>query len=236
MDQLFNLLGQIVLIGGGASLVIYNVFKFLAAKWLDERFKKNFQQLVHDQNKEIERLKSELTKSFDRASKLHQREFEALPRIWEKVASAYWTTAGFVSPAQMYPDLNRMVPQQLEEFVQASELTEWQRDELMASNDKTKKFQELIFWHKLARCRNLVREADFELSRVGIFVIDPVKQKLQAILDLSYGALTEHEMNHEHPPVRPSDRLKDDISRMRADGREWVDEAERMIKTRIWEN
>lgn len=236
LDQLFEVLGKIVLIGGGASVVVYHAFKFLSAKWLEEKFKKNFQQLVHDQNKEIERLKNELTKSFDRASKLHQREFEALPQIWDKVSDAYWTTAGFVSPAQMYADLNCMVPKQLEAFIAQSELADWQKDELLACHDKTKKFQELIFWNKYSHCFNLTCEADIALTKIGSFILDPIKEKLQAIIDLSHGALIERQMNHEHPPLKYSDRLKDDISRMRTDAKAWMGEAEGMIKSRIWEH
>lgn len=236
LDQLFELAGKIVLVGGGASVIVYHAFKYLAAKWLEEKFRKNFQQLVHDQNKEIERLKSELTKSFDRAEKLHQREFETLPEVWGKVSEAYWAAASLVSPLQMHSDLNRMQQKQLASFVAQSDLAEWQKEEVLSSSDKTKKFQELIYWHKLSRCFKASRDADIALSKVGIFVLDPIKEKLQAIIDLSRGALTEDQINHEHPPQRHSDRLNSDIDRMRTDGKEWMEEAERLIKNRIWEN
>lgn len=236
LDQLFEVLGKLVLIGGGGAVIVYQVFKFLAAKWLEEKFKKNFQQLVHDQNKEIERLKSDLTKSFDRAAKLHQREFEALPQVWDKVSDAYWAAASLVSPLQMHPDLNRMRPKQLESFVAQSELAEWQKDELLTVSDKTKKYQEQIYWHKLSHCFNLHRDGNTSLSRTGIFVQDPIKEKLQAILDLTHGALVEDQMNHEHPPTRLSERLKTNIDRMRTDGKSWMEEAEALIKARIWEH
>jgi len=236
LDELFEVLGKLVLVGGGGAVIVYQVFKFLAAKWLEEKFKKKFQQLVHDQNKEIERLKTELTKSFDRAAKLHQREFEALPQVWDSVSEAYWAAASLVSPLQMHSDLNRMLPKQLEAFVAQSELAEWQKEEVLASSDKTKKFQELIYWHKVSRCFNANRDANISISRIGIFVQDPIKDKLQAILDLAHGALVEDQLNHEHPPQKFSERLKNDIDRMRTDGKAWMEEAEALIKARLWEN
>lgn len=236
LDQLFEVLGKLLLVGGGGAVIVYQVFKLMAANWLEEKFKKNFQQLVHDQNKEIERLRGDLTKSFDRAAKLHQREFEALPKIWDKVSEAYWAAASLVSPMQMHADLNRMLPKQLESFVAQSELAEWQKDELMASSDKTKKYQELIYWHKLSRCFNLHQDANIALSRTGIFVQDPIKEKLQAILDLAHGALVEDQINHEHPPLKFSERLKADIDRMRTDGKAWMEDVEGLIKARIWEH
>lgn len=236
LDEVFELLGKIVLIGGGLSVVVYQAFKYLAAKWLDERFKKNFQQLIHDQNKEIERLKNDLTKSFDRATKLHQREFDVLPQIWDKVSEAYWSTASLVSPMQIHSDLNNMVPKQLSAFIAKCELADWQKDEVLASTDRTKKFNELIYWHKLSRSFNSCREADIALSRLGIFVQDPIKEKLQSILDLTHGALVEDQINHEHPPINLRDRVKSDIDRVRTDGKAWMEEAEKLIKARIWEH
>ena len=233
-NEVFEYIGKALVIGGGSSVVAYQAFKHFAAKWLDARFQKNFQQLVHDQNKEIERLKNELTKSFDRATKLHQREFDVLPQIWDQVSEAYWATASLVSPLQTISDLNRMQPKQLAAFVAESELLDWQKDDVLASVDKTKTFNEILYWHKLNRVSQSHRAADIALSRSGIFVQDAIKEKLQAILNLVRGALIEDEMNHEHPPSRSSERLRSDIDRIRSDGGAWMSEAENMIKARLW--
>ena len=235
-NEVFEYVGKALVVGGGASLVAYQAFKHLAAKWLDSRFEKNFQQLVHDQNKEIERLRSDLTKSFDRATKLHQREFEVLPKIWDDVSEAYWATASLVSPLQTMPDLNRMQEKQLASFVAQSELADWQKDELLAARDKTQKYGELIYWHKLNRVSQSHRAADIALSRSGIFVQDSIREKLQSVLDLVRGALIEDQMNHEHPRTRFSERLRDDTDRIRSDGKEWMEEAEAMIKARLWDH
>lgn len=233
-NEVFEYIGKALVIGGGSSAVAYQAFKHFAAKWLDARFQKNFQQLVHDQNKEIERLKNELTKSFDRATKLHQREFDVLPQIWDQVSEAYWATASLVSPLQTISDLNRMQPKQLAAFVAESELLDWQKDDVLASVDKTKTFNEILYWHKLNRVSQSHRAADIALSRSGIFVQDAIKEKLQAILNLVRGALIEDEMNHEHPPSRFNERLHSDIDRIRSDGGTWMSEAENMIKARLW--
>jgi len=234
-NEVFEYLGKALVVGGGASLVAYQAFKHLAAKWLDARFEKNLQQLVHDQNKEIERLRSDLTKSFDRATKLHQREFEVLPKIWDDVSEAYWATASLVSPLQTMPDLNRMQEKQLTSFVAQSELADWQKEDLLAAPDKTKKYGELIYWHKLNRVNQAHRAADIALSRSGIFVHDGISEKLQSVLDLVRGALIEDQMNHEHPPSRFNERLHSDTDRIRSDGKKWMEEVEAMIKTRLWD-
>lgn len=234
-DEVFEYIGKLLVVGGGASIVAYQAFKHLAAKWLDARFEKNFQQLVHDQNKEIERLRSNLTKSFDRATKLHQREFEILPKIWEEVSEAYWATASLVSPMQTMPDLNRMQQKQLASFVEQSELADFQKEEVLDASDKTRKYGELIYWHKLHRVSQAHRMADIALSRSGIFVQDKIREKLQAILDLVRGAIIEDQINHEHPPAKFTERLKEDSERIRKDGKAWMVEVEALIKARLWD-
>lgn len=233
-NEVFEYIGKALVLGGASSVVAYQAFKHLAGKWLDARFQNNFQQLVHDQNKEIERLKNDLTKSFDRATKLHQREFDVLPKIWDQVCEAYWATASLVSPLQMMSDLNRMQPKQLAAFIAESELFEWQKDDVISSSDKTKTFNDLAYWHKLNRVSQAHRTADIALSRSGIFVQDEIKEKLQAILDLVRGALIEDQTNHEHPPSKFNPRLRSDIDRIRSDGAAWMSEAETMIKARLW--
>ena len=235
-NEVFELLGKITLIGGGASVVAYNAFKYFAAKWLDLRFQKGFQQLIHDQNKEIERLKNDLTKSFDRATKLHQREFEILPSVWEKISKAYWTAASLVSPLQPGVDLNVMHSKQLAAFISDCELTEWQKEEVLASPDKTKKYSELIYWHRLAKTSNANNEAYVSLGQNGIFVQDAILEKLQSILDLAHSALTEDQLNHQLAPLRHTERLHAQIDRVRTDGKALFGEAEAMIKARLWEH
>lgn len=74
------------------------------------------------------------------------------------------------------------------------------------------------------------------LSRIAIFVQDPIRGKLSDILKLTYGALADDEMNHSNPPMSAAERLKDDIDRMRTDGTKWMEEAEDLIKRRLWVN
>lgn len=112
-DTVIQWILSVLAAGDGLSFIVYQIFKNLAEGWLDDKFKSRLQDLAHVHNKEIERLRSELTKSFDRATKLHQREFEVLPMVWDEVHEAFWRAASFVSPLQLHPDLNRMQHEQL---------------------------------------------------------------------------------------------------------------------------
>jgi len=93
----------------------------------------------HQQQKELEELRFKISGLLDRTTKLHQREFEVLPEAWAKLVIAHAKVQGLVSAFQEHPDLDRMTPKQLEEFIQNSQLKQWQKDELRSADGNTNK-------------------------------------------------------------------------------------------------
>lgn len=231
LNNVLQTIGLVVVAGGGFSLIVYQAFKHLAAKWLDSRFDASLQKLVHEQNKEIERLKSSLTRAFDRVSKLHQHEFQVLPEAWAKTNDAYWSTRSLVSPLQTHPDLDRMQPEQLNEFIAKCELASWQKDQLRASTEKTNYYRDNIYWHRLGSARIAIREANICLSKSGIFIRPEIKSNFDALLDLAWKAVMEDEINHQHNP-RP--RLSKDIDKLNSQGDQALAELERQIRERLY--
>jgi hypothetical protein len=230
-DEFFKILGQILVAGGGIIFITYQAFKYLAAKWLDARFAKNLQHLIHEQTKEIENLRNELTKSFDRKAKLHQREFEVLPDLWAKTNDAYWQTKSLVSILQSHPDLNRMNESHLLKFITECELADWQKEELQKEQDKTKYFIEKIFWHKAFETKQKITNASSTLGRNGIFINSITREKLDTFLTLLWTAVVEKERDHESSP-RP--RSYKDIDELNANGEKMRKVLEQEIQDILW--
>ena len=136
LEQVLKFVGAVVLAGGGVSLIAYQAFKHLAARWLDSKFDERLQALRHAHGKELEQLRFKIAALLDRTTKLHQKEFELLPEAWSKLNDAFWEVRAFVSPMQAYADIDRMTPPQQEEFIEGSRLTSWQKDELRKSDQK----------------------------------------------------------------------------------------------------
>jgi hypothetical protein len=231
LDQLLKVIGGIVLAGGGLSLIVYQAFKHLAAKWLDARFEERLQALKHQHGKEIEELRFKISTMLDRATKLHQREFEVLPEAWSKLNDAFWNVRGFVSPMQSYPDIDRMSNAQQIEFIRACRLNDWQKTELLSAKDKNDVYQHHIFWHKLSDAQEKSRDAYSYLIKNGIFINDEIRGGFSAIHDLVWNALTEHQLNEEHK-IRP--RQRDAIGRLLSDGEAAMKDLERMVHQRLW--
>jgi len=231
LDPLFKFVGGIVLAGGGISLIVYQIFKHLASKWLDSKFDERLQALRHLHGKEIEQLKFRISTLLDRATKLHQREFDILPEAWSKLNDAFWATRGFVHPMQSFPNIDRMSGPQQASFIAACKLLDWQKVELSTAKDKNKDYQDKIFWHRLAEIQDKDREAYTFVVKNGIFINEEIRLKFSAIHDLVWNSLTEHKMNQEHN-IRPLQREK--IGKLLAEGEDQMKELERLVHVRLW--
>ena len=80
LEKLAAAIGALVLAGGTVTGLALWLFKLFGEKWLSSKFAKRLEAFKHDQQKEIEHLRFEISKLLDRTIKLHQREFEVLPR------------------------------------------------------------------------------------------------------------------------------------------------------------
>src|ERR1700730_12179125 len=108
-------IGAAVIGAGGIGLIVLQIFKRLGEKWLDIKFDERLQNLKHDQAQQIEQLRFKVSTLLDRATKLHQREFEVLPEAWSKLSDSFWAASALVASLQQRPDLNSMSDPQREE-------------------------------------------------------------------------------------------------------------------------
>src|SRR6266850_6530058 len=116
MDFIANLLatiGAIVIGAGAVGAFAWWLFRLFSEKWLNAKFEERLAAYKHEQQKELEHLKFSINAQMDRATKLHQKEFEALPEAWARLMRAHGLTMSVVSRFQSTPDLNAMKPAQL---------------------------------------------------------------------------------------------------------------------------
>jgi shikimate kinase len=70
----------VVVSGGGAALLTVQFCKKFGEKWLDAQFAKRLERLKHEQAQEIEGMRRNVQWEFSRISKIHEKEFEVLPK------------------------------------------------------------------------------------------------------------------------------------------------------------
>ena len=112
--------------GGGGAVVAYSVFNQFGKKWLDQHFKKNLEELKHAQQQEIELLKHQINSLFSRVSKIHEKEFEVLPKAWLMLNEVHGSVMLALDlTMKFYPDFTRMPDARFEEFLGTCRLSEY---------------------------------------------------------------------------------------------------------------
>lgn len=129
----------------GSSAISFAIFKFLGTAWLENKFKKNLEQLRHEQTKEVQRLQMKIDSMLNGTLRLQEKEFEVLPDVWEKLDEACSLAESFVIPLQSYADVNGMSDEQLEEFLVEIKFSPVQIAEIRGASDRAKDFQGKIF-------------------------------------------------------------------------------------------
>lgn len=197
MDAFFVLVGKIVAAGGGVALIAYYVFQHLGEKWIENRFSQRLEQLRHQQALELQRLRVQIDALLSGAIKLQEREFVVLPEAWAKLDEAHGLVSWLASPLQQYAPIDRMNSAQLEELLAQSEFTESQKDEVRRSDERGKKYQEILFWYRLNKVKSACGELQKYIARNGIFLPFGLKEKFSKISDVLWGAIVSIEVGHE---------------------------------------
>ncbi len=122
IERIAAFFGAAVIAGGALTSLVLWLFKLFGEKWLSNKFAERLEAFKHDQQKEIEHLRFEINKVFDRTTKLHQREYDVLPKAWSLLVISHNAAAGITSPLQSYPDIGRMSAPELEDFLSQSPL------------------------------------------------------------------------------------------------------------------
>lgn len=196
-EQILKFLGEVVAYGGSAAIIAFLLFQYLGKTWIENKFAQRLDQLKHQQALELQRLRVEIDSLLSGALKLQDREFQVLPEAWQKLDEAHGLAKWFVSPGQEYPNLDQMNESQFEEFLEKTEFTETQKNELRNSQNKLVSYQDIVFWYRLYKVKVAFSELRNFVARNGIFFTSELKEKFTKISELLGSALISKEIGHE---------------------------------------
>jgi hypothetical protein len=182
-DAIWSFLGQMLAFGGGGAAIAYLLFQHLGRKWIENKFAERLDLLRHQHALELQRLRVEIDALLSGAIKLQEKEFVVLPEAWAKLDEAHGLVAWLVSPMQKYANVDGMNTAQLDEFLAGTEFTPSQKDEVRASREKSKTYQEIVFWYRLERVRKAFGELQTYVARNGIFLHLDLKEKFTKIAE-----------------------------------------------------
>lgn len=122
---IFGILGVTVV---AAAVAAYWAFKIFAKGWIQRLFDRDLEELRAAKGQELERLRADISRLMDRATKFHEREYEVLPEAWGLLNTAHGAVFEAVSSFQQYPDFNKMTNAELEDYIEVSDLMKHQKD------------------------------------------------------------------------------------------------------------
>src|ERR1051326_2668896 len=172
-------IGFIAVLGGP-------LVKYFGTKWLDQQFAKRLEKLKHEQQKELEHVRHAIQMMFSRASKIHEKEFEVLPKAWLMLHEAYGAAMNVVVGFRRFPDFNLLTESQLDEFLEASALSPSQRDALRNAqpNDRITYYLEAIEGIGIADALNQHRLLNNYLIENRIFMSGELYDAFNAVTKL----------------------------------------------------
>lgn len=234
MELLASIVGYIIV--GVSALGVVGVglvwlFKRIFDNWLNSKFSEQLEAFKHRQQIEIERLRFSINALMDRATRLHQRKFEVLPKVWGRLTDAHGIILSVVSKLQATPDLDSMLPAQAEEYLANSKLVEWQREKVRISSKKTDEFRKQIEPHKIARGKKALKKYYLLYKRNSIFIRPSIKSKFDLLDRLMVDALSEHEMNFVF-----ATRTFTSIEKLEKEGESLFKELQTEVQERLWDS
>lgn len=196
-EALFQILGKLIVYGGGSVAIAYGLFVFLGKKWIENIFAAKLEEYKTVQNKELEGFKYKINTLFNRAKNIHEKEYDVLPSAWAKLHDAKDYISSLVSPLQTYPDFSRLTEDEIRRGLKPYHWEDHQIDSMIKAYDKNKYFQEKIFWQRLQEAKSKFSEFHTYIVRNRIFLSSELKEQFSKADDLMWDALITREVGEE---------------------------------------
>lgn len=229
-----EIIGAVSLSGGTIVAFTYWLFKLFSDKWLTAKFAKRLEDHKHSQQKDLENVRFEISKIMDRTIKLHQREFDILPKAWELLVDANGIASAVLSPLQQYADVARMNDSQLDKFLESSHLEDWEKDELKSASNKSEYYWKSLQRHRVSEAREAVRLFHVYRLKNGIFILAEINDKLEQIDNLLFKAVNERVYHLQDEQGVRERRESKAWDKLNADGQNLMKELETEIHDRLW--
>jgi len=191
-ETIWDFLKPFLTVGVAVSITLV-ILKLVAPKWVESLFNLQLEKRKHIQQKEIEELRHTIQRIFSRIQKVHEKEFEILPKAWFMLHDAQGSAFNLVGRMRFYPTFEGMPDEQLDEFLERSPLTPFQRKELKASSDRLKYYQKAIQGIELDQAKEKQRLFNNYVIEHRIFLTEDLRNKFTAISGLLFEGLTEYD-------------------------------------------
>jgi hypothetical protein len=177
------------------------LFAFLqtpfGAKIFDATFKHYFDQkladLKHDQDRKladvkhvyernVEELRADLSHFADRGKHSNEREYQALIAAWESFVAAYYATLACVDTYFTHPDLDRMGDDELDEYLQGTDIEPPGRRFIKTATNKNAALGRMKMIRNQNEAQRLIWEARNTIHKQSVFIPFDIENEFEQTL------------------------------------------------------
>ena len=172
-------------------------FVWFGKRWIEQLFAKQVEQLKHEQAKQLQEQRFKIDALFNRITKIHEREVEVLPTLWQRLQDALGHISSMSTPVRTTADLDRIPIPKLEEFLAASRLSPVDGETVRSASRKREAYYDILFWYDLADAHTSASIYHNYLAANTIFLTADLKSKFLEIDAFLSGALVDIEVDKE---------------------------------------
>jgi hypothetical protein len=158
---------------GGATGITYSLIKIFGNKILQSQFEKS-----------LENYKFRINSKFDRISKIHEKEFEVLPKIWNEIIETNTRFYSLTSLLQQYPDINHLSELEIEELCENQKLRLSEKERIYKASDKMKEYIEIDYWKKFNNINDSLRSFVHIYQVNRIFLVKEFEDNMEKIRNI----------------------------------------------------
>jgi len=96
---------NLLIVGGPSVLVALGLARWLGPKMLDQFLVIRLEKFKSEQQRELERLRHRLS---SRISRIHEKEFEVLPKAWLMLHEAHGSASYALIGLKEFPDFRKL--------------------------------------------------------------------------------------------------------------------------------
>ena len=226
LDTWLALLGKVIAV----VALAWGAFIWFGKKWVEQHFAKQVERLKHEQATQLQEQRFKIDALFNRITKIHEREVEVLPVLWQRLQDALGHIAAMTSPFTSSVDLDRLTADKLEEFLAASRLTEVDRQTVRHAEKKQNTYREIGFWYDLADAHDATNQYRDYLVRNSIFLTPDLKAMFKELAAFLHGALVDIRISKESKEHR---FVRETAQALHGSVMATVTEIERLVQKRL---
>ena len=230
LSKIFEFIGKIIAVGGGIAVISYGILKYFGKKWMDTKFDERLERFKRFQNEELEKFRFQINSLFNRITKIHQKEFEVLPILWQKLLNTLGDIDLILGEDLTHPDFNHMKEAEIREILSKKEWGDYYISELIEANDKNVKYRESEFWHKFVKAQKSMADFHNYLWYNTIFLSADLYNEFKKLDNLIYESMADIETGKR---ISSKEHKEKALNKIREESKAYVSSLEELIQKRL---